>query len=176
MNPGALMDEKLQSLVEQLKERFGVSDYTYSDEASLIIDPTKIVETCRILRDEYNFEMLVVETAVDYWPELKPRFHVVIRLRSLQRNLILGLRVPLEGNFPTMATLETVYPNANWFERELWDMFGIRFLGHSDLRRIVMPHDWEGHPLRKDFPLGYEEPQFSFNYDEIDLRKPYAKE
>jgi NADH-quinone oxidoreductase subunit C len=75
-----------------------------------------------------------------------------------------------------MPTLETVYPNANWFERELWDMFGIRSLGHSDLRRIVMPHDWEGHPLRKDFPLGYEEPQFTFNFDEIDLRKPYAKE
>jgi NADH-quinone oxidoreductase subunit C len=86
------------------------------------------------------------------------------------------MRVPLDGNFPSMPTLENVYPNANWFERELWDMFGIRFLGHSDLRRILMPHDWEGHPLRKDFPLGYEEPQYSFNFDEIDLRKPYAKE
>jgi NADH-quinone oxidoreductase subunit C len=170
------MDEKLQSLVDQLKERFNASVYTYADEASLIVKPEQVVEVCRALRDEHNFEMLVAETAVDYWPELNPRFHIVLRLRSLKHNLILGLRVPLDGNFPTMPTLEGVYPNANWFERELWDMFGIRLLGHSDLRRIVMPHDWEGHPLRKDFPVGYEEPQFSFNFDEIDLRKPYAKE
>jgi NADH-quinone oxidoreductase subunit C len=170
------MDEKLQSLVDQLKERFSAPVYTYADEASLIVKPEQVVEACRVLRDEHNFEMLVAETAVDYWPELQPRFHVVLRLRSLKHNLILGLRVPLDGNFPTMPTLEGVYPNANWFERELWDLFGIRFLGHSDLRRIVMPHDWEGHPLRKDFPVGYEEPQFSFNFDEIDLRKPYAKE
>ncbi|MBP1701224.1 MAG: nuoC [Chloroflexi bacterium] len=171
-----MMDEKLQSIVDPIKERFSALVYVYADEASLIIPPEMIVEACRVLRDEHHFELLVEETAVDYWPELKPRFHIVIRLRSLKHNLIIGMRVPLDGNFPSMPTLENVYPNANWFERELWDMFGIRFLGHSDLRRILMPHDWEGHPLRKDFPLGYEEPQYSFNFDEIDLRKPYAKE
>jgi NADH-quinone oxidoreductase subunit C len=58
----------------------------------------------------------------------------------------------------------------------LWDLFGIKFEGHPDLRRIVMPDDWPGHPLRKDHPLGYEEPQFTFNYKEIDSRKPYARE
>jgi NADH-quinone oxidoreductase subunit C len=120
--------------------------------------------------------MLVEQTAVDYWPQSSPRFHVVYRLRSLKNNLIIGLRVPLEGELPELPTIEGVYRNANWFEREIWDMFGIKITGHSDMRRILMPHDWIGHPLRKDYPLGYEEVQFTFNYDEIDQRKPYVKE
>jgi NADH-quinone oxidoreductase subunit C len=90
--------------------------------------------------------------------------------------MILGLRVPLPGENPSVLSLESVYPNANWHEREVYDMFGISFEGHTDLRRILMPHDWEGHPLRKDYPLGYEEVQFSFNFDEIDRRKRYARE
>ena len=95
---------------------------------------------------------------------------------SARHNLILGLRVPLDGNAPTMPSLIPVFCNANWFERELWDMFGIQFEGHPDMRRILMPEDWQGHPLRKNYPLGYEEPQFTFNADDVDERKPYAKE
>jgi NADH-quinone oxidoreductase subunit C len=116
--------------------------------------------------------MLVDETAVDYWPQAAPRFHVIYQLYSLPSNLLLRLRAALDGNDPHLRTLESVYPNANWYEREVWDLFGIRYDGHSDPRRIIMPFDWEGHPLRKDYPLGYEEPQFTFNFDEIDLRKP----
>ncbi|HEB66144.1 MAG TPA: NADH-quinone oxidoreductase subunit C, partial [Chloroflexi bacterium] len=86
------------------------------------------------------------------------------------------LRVPLDGNDAVLPTLEGVYPNANWYERELWDMFGIHIEGHSDLRRILMPHDWVGHPLRKDYPLGYEEVQFSFNQEEIMVRKAHPQE
>jgi NADH-quinone oxidoreductase subunit C len=100
----------------------------------------------------------------------------VYQLRNLTRLLHIALRVPLSGNAPKMETLERVFPNANWFERELWDMFGIFFEGHSDLRRILMPYDWEGHPLRKDYPLGYEEVQFTFNVDEVAMRKPHPKE
>lgn len=170
------MNEDLQAIVDALKERFDAEVYTFRDEASLVAPPAQVVEICQALRDEYEFNLLIEETAVDYWPEQTPRFHVVCRLRSLKRNLIIGVRVPLDGNAPSMPSLTAVYANADWFERELWDMFGIRFDGHADLRRIVMPYDWEGHPLRKDYPLGYEEVQFSFNFDEIDVRKPYAKE
>lgn len=170
------MNEQLQTAVTALKERFGGKEYLFRDEVSLILAPEQIVEACRMLRDEFEFDMLNEETAVDYWPELEPRFNVVYRVRSLRQNLILGLRVPLTGNEPSMPSIEAIYPNANWFERELWDLFGIRFEGHSDLRRILMPYEWEGHPLRKDYPLGYEEVQFTFNFDEIDQRKPYAKE
>ena len=170
------MSENLTTISEAIRERFGAQEYAFLGEVSLIVKPEQIVEVCKALRDEFNFEVLTEETAVDYWPEQSPRFHLVYRVRSLQHNLILGLRVPLEGNAPSIPTIEGIYKNANWFERELWDMFGIHVEGHSDLRRIVNPYDWEGHPLRKDYPLGYEEVQFSFNFDEIDIRKPYAKE
>ncbi len=136
-----------------------------------------IVEVCQFLRDDHDlsFNLLAALTAVDYWPK-EPRFAVIYQLYSMEHRVFVGLRVPLQGTSSELQTIESVYPNANWHEREVYDMFGIRFKGHSDLRRILMPHDWEGHPLRKDYPLGYEEVQFSFNFDEIDRRKPYARE
>ena len=170
------MDEITQSIVKAFQERFQAQVYEFRDEVSLILGPEHIQGACQALRDEFNFNLLNEETAVDYWPEQSPRFHVVYRVRCLPHNRMIGLRVPLDGNAPTLPSITGIYANANWFERELWDMFGIHFDGHPDLRRIVMPYDWVGHPLRKDYPLGYEEVQFSFNFDEIDVRKPYAKE
>ena len=86
------------------------------------------------------------------------------------------MRVPVKATNPVVPTVSAIFESANWREREVWDMFGIRFEQHPDPLRILMPQDWEGHPLRKDYPLGYEEPQFTFNFEEINLRKPYAKE
>src|SRR3990172_2442014 len=91
------------SIVQTLRDRFGASTYEFRGETSLILKTEQIVPACQILRDEYSFELLTEQTAVDYWPELAPRFHVVYRLRSLKNNLILGLRVPLEGTFPISA-------------------------------------------------------------------------
>jgi NADH-quinone oxidoreductase subunit C len=170
------MSEHLQVTVAALQERFGGQAQEFRSEVSVVLAPEHIVDACRLLREEFDFELLVEETAVDYWPQEAPRFHVVYRVRSLQHNLILGLLVPLDGHAPSMTSIESIYHNANWFERELWDMFGIHFEGHPDLRRVLMPHDWEGHPLRKDYPLGYEEVQFSFNFKEINDRKPYAED
>jgi NADH-quinone oxidoreductase subunit C len=166
----------ISSVIQAFEERFGAQHSQFRGEDTLALHADHIVAACQALRDEFGFELLSGQTAVDYWPELSPRFHIVYQIYSIQHNQRVCLRVPLDGNAPTMPTLTGVYPNANWQEREIWDMFGVRFDGHPDPRRILMPQDWEGHPLRKDYPLGYEEVQFSFNYDEIDRRKPYAKE
>jgi len=170
------MDAHLQSAVQAIQGRFSVQAGDFRGQTSLSVAPRDIVEICRTLRDEYGFDSFSGETAVDYWPQQEPRFHLIYLLYSLQHNVRLTLRVPLDGNSPSLPSVVSVYPSANWHEREIWDMFGIRFEGHPDMRRILMPEDWQGHPLRRDYPLGYEEVQFSFNYDEIDQRKPYAKD
>ena len=169
------MNKKLPPVVQALEERFDAQTETFRDEAHVFLSAEHIVAACEMLRDEFHFEMLSTLTAVDYYPQETPRFHVVYQLNSFSENLAITLRVPVDGDSPVIPTLTGVYKNANWRERELWDMFGIRAEGHPDLRRILMPSDWEGHPLRKDYPLGYEEPQFSFNFDEIDLTKPHGE-
>jgi NADH-quinone oxidoreductase subunit C len=170
------MNDELQKLVSALEERFGLKADQFRGETNLIVSSAALVEVCQLLRDEFDFKFLEVLTAVDYWPEQEPRFHVIYKLYSIEKNLRIGLRVPVPGIEPNLPTLINLFANANWREREIWDMFGIRFEGHPDLRRILMPHDWQGHPLRKDYPLGYEEVQFSFNAEEIDRVKPYAKD
>jgi NADH-quinone oxidoreductase subunit C len=170
------MNEHVKSAAQAIQERFGTETVEFRGDISLMVPPDKIVEVCTALRDEFGFDVLAAESAVDYWPEQAPRFHVIYQLYSMTHNQRIGLRVPLDGNGPSLASVTGVYPNANWHEREIWDMFGVRFEGHPDMRRIIMPYEWEGHPLRKDYPLGYEEVEFTFNFDEIDGRKPYAKE
>lgn len=170
------MNEELFAAVEDLKKRFQAQESEFRGQVSLAAESENILGIATALRDDHKFEMLADLTAVDYWPEQTPRFHLVYQFNSYSRNLRLEIRLPLDGNQPKADSLTSIYPNAGWHERELWDMFGIHFDGHPDLRRILMPADWEGHPLRKDYPLGYEEVQFSFNYEEIDLRKPKPKE
>ncbi len=166
------MERYLELVVKALQERFPVEVRSFRDEVEVLLPAEHIVEACQALRDEYQFEFLADLTAVDYWPQQEPRFHVVYQLYSYLHNVSLRLRVPVEGEHPEVPTVTPVYPNANWYEREVWDMFGIRFEGHPDLRRILMPYDWVGHPLRKDYPLGYEEPQFTFNFHDIERKKP----
>ncbi len=170
------MEEKLSAIVETIQERFDAEMSEFRGDVTLHLAPEQIFNACTTLREEFGFELLSELTAVDYWPEQEPRFNLIYGLRSLSHHLIIFLRVAVNGKEPSVPSITPVYYNANWFERELWDMFGIRFDGHPDLRRILMPYDWEGHPLRKDYPLGYEEVQFSFNFEEIDVRKPYVRE
>jgi NADH-quinone oxidoreductase subunit C len=169
------MEKKLQPVAEKLEKEFGASVSEQHGDVSLTISPDNLVAAIQRVQS-LGFDLLSAMTAVDYWPQENPRFHVLYQFTSVAKNLRMGLRVPVPGINPSLPTVSHIYRNANWRERELWDMFGIRFEGHPDLRRILMPADWEGYPLRKDYPLGYEEPQFTFNYEEINLRKPYAKE
>jgi NADH-quinone oxidoreductase subunit C len=170
------MNEQLQTAIQTLKEKFGCEEGIYRGEHTLFIKAEDIYKASQTLRDEFAFNLLASLTATDYWPEEDPRMHVSYQFYSIEHNIHLRLRVPLAGDALRVPTVEGLYPNANWHEREVYDMFGVNFEGHSDMRRILMPYEWEGHPLRKDYPLGYEEPQFTFNFEAIDLRKPKATE
>ena len=169
----------IDKAVEALRGKFGeaiLGVVEFRGQTTVELKPAAVVRACQLLRDQtkLRFDFLAALTATDYWPE-RPRFVVIYNLYSTAHKAALGLLVALEEDQP-ISTIEDVFPNANWHEREIFDMFGIHFEGHSDLRRILMPYDWEGFPLRKDYPLGYEEVQFSFNVDEINKRKKYAKD
>lgn len=170
------MDKKLEPIVKDLQDKFNVTYEEYRNEVHCFVSGEQIVNALKLLRDEHKFNLLSALTAVDYYPQNNPRFHVIYQLTSLGKIAFIQLRVPVNGDNPKLPTSTSLYDTCNWRERELMDMFGIDFEGHPDPRRILMPDDTEGHPLRKDFPLGYEEPQFTFNFDEIDLGKPYVKE
>jgi NADH-quinone oxidoreductase subunit C len=108
----------------------------------------------RQLRDrpDLRFELLAELTAVDFWPRA-PRFELVSVLVSLEHHARLRVKVRVNADDAHIGTVIGVWPAANWLEREVWDLFGIVFDGHPDLRRLLMPEDWEGHPLRKDYPV-----------------------
>jgi len=126
-------------------------------ELTIYIRPDRLLQVCEFLRDEpgLTFKYLSDVTAVDNYPN-EPRFEVVYHLLSLQNAERLRLKVRVGGENPRVDSLVPVYPSANAFEREVFDLFGIQFAGHPYLRRILMPEDWEGYPLRKDYPTeGY---------------------
>jgi len=120
-------------------------------EPYLTVDALFIVEVCRFLRDDTNlqFEVLSDLTALD-WPK-EEKLQVVYHLFSYGQNHQIVLKVDLPRDNPKVATVEGVWKVANWFEREVYDLFGVIFEGHSDLRRIMLPEDWVGYPLRKDY-------------------------
>ena len=127
------------------------------DEVSVYIDRAYIREACVLLRDnpQCPFDFLSDVTCVDWYPS-EPRFEVIYHVLSVANRERVRLKVRLDGNSPVVESVTPVWPAANFFEREVFDLFGIRFTGHPYLRRIQMPEDWEGHPLRKDYPVeGY---------------------
>ena len=123
------------------------------DMPTVYVPAAQLVPTCMALRDTpaLRFEVLVEITAADYLPRA-PRFEVVYHLLSITHRRRLRLKVRV-GEHDPISTIQSVWRGAGWPEREVWDMFGIIFDGHNDLRRLLMPEDWEGHPGRKDYPV-----------------------
>ena len=127
------------------------------DEMTILLDCGSIREGCALLRDdaECAFNFLSDITCVDWYPA-EPRFEVVYHLLSIPKKERVRLKVRLNSDNAAVESVTSVWPGANFFEREVFDLFGVRFTGHPYLRRILMPEDWEGHPLRKDYPVeGY---------------------
>jgi NADH-quinone oxidoreductase subunit C len=127
------------------------------EEMTIYVERASLREACVLLKEDpaCPFNFLSDITCVDWYPA-EPRFEVVYHLLSIPHKERVRLKVKLNSASPTVESLTSVWPGANYFEREIFDLFGVRFNGHPYLRRILMPEDWEGHPLRKDYPVeGY---------------------
>jgi len=124
-------------------------------ELTLVVRAERIGEVSEFLKAKRGYRFLSDVTAVDWYPS-EPRFEVVYHLFCHERKERLRLKCRLGGEHPEIASVVGVWSAANWYEREVFDLFGIRFAGHPHLRRILMPEEWQGHPLRKDYPVtGY---------------------
>jgi len=164
----ARLEAKFPAAIEETRE--------FRGEFTVRVKPDALVEVCAFLRDDPDcaFDYLSDVSGVDYWPE-EPRFGVNYHLTSTQFRQQLRVKVRVAGTDARVPTVTSVWPGANWFERETYDLFGVTFVGHPDLRRILLPQDYQGHPLRRDQSLVQEEVQFTHNFDEIDRAKPYAQ-
>ena len=148
MDPASIITA-LQSLVPGASFEVGQS----VDFPTIYVPADRLVETGLALRDApaLRFNVLIEVTAADYLPQ-EPRFEVVYHLLSVSHRTRLRMKVRVSGT-GSLPTVQSVWRGAGWPEREVWDMFGIVFDGHGDLRRLLMPEDWEGHPARKDYPV-----------------------
>jgi len=124
----------------------------FRGETSAIVKKDEIVAICSFLKNDEGYNFLTDLCGVDYLGKT-PRFMVVYHLYNVTTHERLRLKVPVEESDPTVDTVSGVWATANWHERECWDLMGVSFNNHPDLRRILLPADWEGHPLRKDYPL-----------------------
>ena len=150
MDPDALVASLQQAVPGALFERVASVD----PHMTLYMSRDDVPAIARALHGDPTlaFSLLAELTAADFWPR-EPRFEVIYILVSLSHRTRLRLKVRLPGDDAHLATVSGIWPAANWLEREVWDLFGIEFDGHPDPRRLLMPEDWEGYPLRKDYPV-----------------------
>jgi NADH-quinone oxidoreductase subunit C len=147
-------------VVTKIREQFSdsiISYHSHLGDETVVVSRKSLVEVARFLRDELGFNFLIDLTAVDNW-KTKPRFEVVYHFFALATRQRLRVKVPVPEPDPVVDTLSNLWPGANWFEREVYDMYGIRFAGHPNLQRILMYPEFKGHPLRKDYPIDRRQP------------------
>ena len=156
-----------QAILARLRERLGdrvLETHDHRGDHTAVVAVGALVEALAFCRDDaaLRFDVLMDLTAVDYlrFPgrEDGPRYDVVYHLYSVTHNHRVRLKVPVEQDDPQVPTASDLWPIANWLEREVWDMFGIRFAGHPDLRRLLLYEEFVGHPLRKDYPIERRQP------------------
>jgi len=150
------MDTK-EKIINSVKEKFGEAVVEISDfrnDLSITIAKDRLIDVAKFLKEnpELQFVMCKDVTAID-WATRKNRFTTVYHIYSFKLNFTLRLKVNIEENPPAVESVVSIWPSAEWYERETFDMYGIEFLNHPDLRRMYMPESFEYHPLRKDFPL-----------------------
>ena len=149
---GAYIHERLQGKILEVQ--------SFCGDESITIPRDSMLEIFRLLKEDpkLDFNILADITAVDYLGKKIPRFEVVYQLYSLSLNHRLQVKVPVPEEEPTVDSLTPLWKGANWLEREVWDMFGVRFHGHPDLRRVLLYEQFQGHPLRKDYPVNLRQP------------------
>ncbi len=163
-------------IAERIKERFPddvLEIIEFREQFSVVIKKERIVEICRWLHDEpdLRFDYLKDICGVDYLGKKPVRFEVVYTLYSMKYRHMLRLKAEVGEDETSIDSVVPVWIGANWHERECYDMYGISFNGHPDLSRVLMPEDWEGHPLRKDYPEGGPEKQWQGFQDVLDRAK-----
>jgi NADH-quinone oxidoreductase subunit C len=164
-----------ENAVVKLAERFDDVElpiHRFRGEVTITVPREKIVEVAMFLRDDaelrYNY---LSDICGNDWPERAPRFEVNYHLYSMEHFTRLRLKVLVPADDCVCPSVTSVWSTANWHEREIYDLFGVVFEGHPDLRRILLPVEWEGHPLRQDYAIGWEEPEFTVRK----VHREYAK-
>lgn len=155
--------EHVETAVARMRERYPQAieseEIILSGLRMLVVKKEALLNLLKLAKEELQFSVLYDLTAADHL-HIEPYFHVIYVLHSPEMLAKLILKVQLDRESPVLPTATTLWPMANWFEREAYDFYGIRFEGHPNLKRLLLPDDWIGHPLRKDYPLTEEPVQF----------------
>lgn len=152
-----------QIVLDRLRRKFGAAileTHNQHGNETAVVERARLTEIAEFLRDdrELQFNLPVDCTAVDFWQRKEPRFEVIWHLYSIPRKHRIRLKVRVTEENPVVPALTLVWPGMNWHEREAWDLYGIRFTGHPNLKRVLMYEEFVGHPLRKDYPIDKRQP------------------